>query len=229
LHPPTDVQITHISAHFEHFVAYSTGADSVVLRGTTNTQAEDQAEIIPALQYKSVISVVLGDYHSAALTADGKLYTWGAFSQGALGLGDPKDIEAGQAGGYATERDRNAARSGLRPHARVPNVTVPTEVRFDHGLKKRKDRFCFAVAAAGWHTAALVIDLDPDEEEEVAEAEEAHGEPTENMPGHFPEQDPNIPIPILHHGPGQVPPMPRVGLRPYRIGFAGRGRGGPGQ
>ncbi len=108
-----------------------------------------------------VISVVLGDYHSAALTADGKLFTWGAFSQGALGLGDPKDIEVGQPGGFANQQHRAAAKSGLRS-ARVPDVSVPTEVRFDHGLKKRKDRFCFAVAAAGWHTGALVIDLDPD-------------------------------------------------------------------
>lgn len=142
-------------------MAYSTGTDSIVLRGDTEKQPEHIAEIIPALQYKSVISVVLGDYHSAALTADGKLFTWGAFSQGALGLGDPKDIEIGQPGGFARQEHRDAARSGFRS-ARVPDVAVPTEVRFDHGLKKRKDRFCFAVTAAGWHTGALAIDLDPD-------------------------------------------------------------------
>ncbi|KLO11069.1 RCC1/BLIP-II protein [Schizopora paradoxa] len=229
LRSPTDVQITHISAHFNHFVAYSTGLDSIVLRGSTETQEDNFAEIIPELQYKSVISVVLGDYHSAALTENGKLYTWGAFSQGALGLGDPKDIEVGQPGGFSSQRHRDAARSGLRA-ARVPDVAVPTEVRFDHESKKKKDRFCFAVAAAGWHTGALVIDLDPDDDEEIAETEEEEQEePTQTMPGHYPEQDPNIPIPILHHGPGQVPLMPRVGLRPYRIGYAGRGRGGPGQ
>ena len=52
--------------------------------------------VIPELQYKSVISVVLGDYHYGALTSTGKLLTWGAYSNGALGLGDPKDIEPGQ-------------------------------------------------------------------------------------------------------------------------------------
>lgn len=39
-------------------------------------------------------------------------------------------------------------------------VDVPTEVRFDHGRKTKKDRFCFSVTAAGWHTGALVIDLE---------------------------------------------------------------------
>jgi SCF-associated factor 1 len=39
-------------------------------------------------------------------------------------------------------------------------VTVPTEVRFDHGGKKRKEMFCFAATAAGWHMGALVIDLE---------------------------------------------------------------------
>jgi len=42
-----------------------------------------------------------------------------------------------------------------------PNpVLVPTEVRFDHGRKTPKDRFCFSVTAAGWHTGALVVDLE---------------------------------------------------------------------
>ena len=115
-------------------------------------------EILPALQYKSVISVVLGDYHSAALTAEGKLFTWGQFSLGALGLGDPADIEAGNPGGFAEQRHRDGTRMGYR--ARVPDVMVPTEVRFDHGAKKRKNMFCFAATAAGWHTGALAINLD---------------------------------------------------------------------
>jgi hypothetical protein len=38
-------------------------------------------------------------------------------------------------------------------------------VRFDHGLKAegRVERYCFAVAACGSHTAALVVDLAGDE------------------------------------------------------------------
>ncbi|KAH8116463.1 RCC1/BLIP-II [Phellopilus nigrolimitatus] len=159
LAPPMDVEITHITAHFRRFVAYTTEANSIVLQGSTDTTAEDAAEIIPALQYKSVISVVLGDYHSAALTVDGKLYTWGGFSLGALGLGAPETLQPGVPGGYRTQAQLDRARQGHR--ISVENVEVPTEVRFNHGKKKLKAPFCFAAAAAGWHTGALVIDLEP--------------------------------------------------------------------
>lgn len=115
------------------------------------------AEVIPELQYKSVISVVIGDYHNAALTADGKLYTWGAFSGGALGLGVPKDLPVGAPGGYQTVDQMNRARQGW--NVPVPDVQKPTEVRFDHGDKEESQKFCFAATAAGWHTGALVIDL----------------------------------------------------------------------
>ena len=117
--------------------------------------------IIPELQNRSVISVVLGDYHYGALTATGKLLTWGQFSKGALGLGDPLEIEVGQPGGFASEQARNHAvhhRLGLL--GTPPDVQVPTEVRFDHGEKRRRPKYCFAAAALGWHTGALVIDLD---------------------------------------------------------------------
>jgi len=127
-------------------VAYSTGSNSTVLIGDTDTTEESGARVIPALQDRNVISVALGDYHSAALTADGKLYTWGQFSAGALGLG---------------EEDTVFGRSHFASfNIEERSVKVPTEVRFDHWIKGRKDRFCIAVAAAGWHTGALVIDLE---------------------------------------------------------------------
>ena len=112
------------------------------------------------MQYKDVISVVLGDYHYGALTATGKLLTWGAFSNGALGLGEPVEIEPGQPGGFRTDQERQAMRGSQYMRVTPPNVTVPTEVRFDHGEATRRRTHCFAVAAAGWHTSALVIDLE---------------------------------------------------------------------
>jgi SCF-associated factor 1 len=114
--------------------------------GGTDTTEESEPQVIPALQDRNVISIVLGDYHSAALTADGKLYTWGSFSAGALGLGEPETIFGRS----------NFASFNIEERS----LDVPTEVRFDHGIKGRKDRFCLAVAAAGWHTGALVIDLE---------------------------------------------------------------------
>lgn len=117
--------------------------------------------ILPALQNRGVISVVLGDYHYGALTVDGKLLTWGAYSKGALGLGDPTKIPVGQPGGFATEDQLQRATTRWRILRQPPpNVVVPTEVRFDHGEKRRRERYCFAAAAAGWHMGALVIDLE---------------------------------------------------------------------
>ncbi|KDQ26645.1 hypothetical protein PLEOSDRAFT_1043136 [Pleurotus ostreatus PC15] len=158
LNAPSSVKITHISANYQRFFAYSTGSSSLVLMGSLNTGPSEQPEIIPALQYKSIISVVVGDYHYGALTSTGKLLTWGAYSSGALGLGDPLELPAGAPGGFPNERLRLHALE--RGWGQPPDVEVPSEVRFDHKLSHPKDRFCFAVTAAGWHMGALVIDLE---------------------------------------------------------------------
>lgn len=201
LTPPETMQITHISANFQHFIAYSTGASSVVLMGDTDTTPNTVPKIIPALQNRAVISVVLGDYHNAALTAGGKLLTWGAYSAGALGLGDPAELEPGTPGAYAIVRGGEQRR-----RREPPAVQIPTEVRFDHGAKKPKDRFCFAATAAGWHTGALVIDLDPDDEEDEIELEDDEPElEVRNEPNQW-ESPPIIPF-------GGV----------FRVGHAGRG------
>ncbi|KAF9269161.1 RCC1/BLIP-II [Marasmius fiardii PR-910] len=156
--PPSKMQITHVSAHFRHFIAYSTDDSSIVLMGDMDTASESEPKALPELQNRGVISVVLGDYHTGALTADGKLLTWGAFSHGALGLGDPVRLEVGSPGGYANRNDQISAREGRAREP--PAVEVPTEVRFDHKRKKPKERFCVSAAASGWHMGALVIDLE---------------------------------------------------------------------
>ena len=148
-----------ISARFRTFSAYSTGSsESVVLKGTSKTTAQIRPGIICALQNHNVISLVIGDYHHGALTSTGKLLTWDSFSRGALGLGDPTTIEVGQPGGYLTDNQRQFTLShgGWFP----PSVTEPTEVRFDHHEKRRRERFCFAAMVAGWHIGAPVIDLE---------------------------------------------------------------------
>ncbi|KAG6908970.1 hypothetical protein DXG01_002577 [Tephrocybe rancida] len=181
LDTPNSLKITHISANFVNFIAYSTGSSSVVLIGNIDTTSESKPKIIPDLQNKSIISVVLGDYHNAALTSNGKVYTWGGYSRGALGLGDPAALTPGTPGGFNSEDER-----------RVSNVVVPTEVRFDHGQKLPRERFCFSIAAAGWHTGALVIDLEPDTEEEEVEwesEEEVEWEFEEEVEWEFEEED----------------------------------------
>ena len=147
-----------MSAQGSSFFVYSS---SVVLEGEYSTTPEMLPILIPELQNKSVISIVCGYGHFGALTSSGKLLTWGRCSEGALGLGDPGELPAGSLGGYPKREQ------GVRaPMFEYPqDVTVPTEVRFDHGLaaKGRVERYCFAAAACRWSTAALVIDLAGDE------------------------------------------------------------------
>lgn len=126
-----------------------------MLRGSKDTTITMPPEIMPGLQNRDIIAVVVGDYHFAALTSTGKLLTWGQYSSGALGLGDPTKLPAGTPGGYANERDKSLAR--VSP----PPVSEPTEVKF--GTKnygQGRNVFVFGVTACGWHTGALVIDLD---------------------------------------------------------------------
>lgn len=185
-----------ISGHFKNFTAYSTGPESVVLMGNIDqdplqdtplpsTTSEPSAPpstlrnleflptLLPTLQspHNAVIAVTHGDYHSGALTSSGSLLTWGKFSKGALGLGDPVDLPVGAEGGFSDERQRQAVRermvtgmgAGVEPSA----VRVPREVRFDWEDKKKSGRegkgretYCFAATAAGWHMGALVVDLE---------------------------------------------------------------------
>ena len=110
--------------------------------------------IIPELQNRSVISVVVGEGHFGALTSSGKLLTWGEYYRGALGLEGPSI--AGSLRGHTEEEQTYVP----------PGVTVPTEVRFDHHEQAKGGgvkRYCFAVAACKSHTAALVVDVAADE------------------------------------------------------------------
>ncbi len=93
------------------------------------------------------------------VTSDGKLLTWGKFSESALGLGDPVDMELGQSGGFATEEAWLHAIMDRRMNP-PPDVAKPTEVRFDYQDKRKRPKYCLAAAAHGWHTGALVVDLD---------------------------------------------------------------------
>ncbi|KAG8927718.1 hypothetical protein FRC03_000435 [Tulasnella sp. 419] len=192
--PPKSLNITHISAHFNYFVAYSPGVSSTVLmshvkRGTDTPIESITRTIPPLLQNQDVILVVLGDYHFGALHGDGTLSTWGAYSKGALGLGNPIKLPVGAPGGFPTKEALEYAkdRSYFQDIA-PPEVKNPSPVRFDWDHPGRK-RFCFAVAAFGWHTGALAIDLEnyPDSDEEESNApeeakEEADDAKDENKP-----------------------------------------------
>src|SRR6266850_2931038 len=122
-----------ITSHFETFVAYSTDSSSIILMGDVDTNEEAQPKIIPELQNRGVISIVLGDYHYGALTADGQLLAWGQYSHGALGLGIPTDLPLGAPGGYETESQRSQARRSHWGPLEPPRVASPSPVHFNHG------------------------------------------------------------------------------------------------
>ena len=117
--------------------------------------------VIPELQNRSVISVLCGwGNYSGVLTSSGKLLMWGSYRDGVLGLGDPGELSVGSPGGYAKEEQRVQAQKYGYP----PNVMVPSEVRFDHGLRAKGgvERYCFIADASRYHAVALVFDLAED-------------------------------------------------------------------
>ena len=99
-----------VSAQRNSF-AYSS---SMVLEGDSNTTPKVLPTVIPELQDGFVTSVVRGHNHFGALTS-GRLLTWGGYSEGALGLGDPDELPAGSPGGYLREEQRVRAQS-TAPH-----------------------------------------------------------------------------------------------------------------
>lgn len=118
-----------------------------------------QTTVVPSAQSDPIISVVLGDYHFAGLTSSGRVLSWGKYSSGALGLGDPRQLEVGAPGGFRRREEKEMAIEG-RGNQPDGEVTVPTEVKWDWDPSAKGKKFCFAVTASGWHTGALAIDLD---------------------------------------------------------------------
>lgn len=112
----SNARITHISAHFLNFAAYSVpiapkaqaahahykplpgendtaspgGHSGLVLLGKTTENQPIPAVpvIIPELQGLGVIKVSFGDWHSSALTDAGQVFSWGGWQDGALGIFD---------------------------------------------------------------------------------------------------------------------------------------------
>ncbi|GAA6050234.1 hypothetical protein JCM3770_002749 [Rhodotorula araucariae] len=123
-------RITHVSAHFNSFAAYSVPsssdpAGSIVLLGRKGVDGDSEPQVIPELQNVGVIKVAHGDYHSLALTSSGHLYSWGAYSAGALGLGHPQLPHtplSSPAANTATPPDAEAQQP--RPYP-MPQITPP--------------------------------------------------------------------------------------------------------
>ncbi|KAH9990568.1 regulator of chromosome condensation 1/beta-lactamase-inhibitor protein II [Russula vinacea] len=195
---------------------------SIILMGDVRTDEDSQPKIIPELQNRSVISVPLGDYHYGALTADGQLLTWGQYSHGALGLGVPTELPLGAPGGYSSESQLSESRRSSWGPLIPPKVAAPSLVNFNHGKNPGGRRFCFAATAAGWHTGALVVCLEPEKEVYDDNVSTEDHEPSWPRFGQFgrgngaPSGSQNQPSPSHAGALG-------FGSRIFRIGFAGGG------
>jgi len=197
--------------------------------GDAESRRETLPKIYPGLQNRSVISTVLGDYHFGALTIDGQLLTWGQYSHGALGLGMPTALPVGAPGGYKTEAHLTHSRSSdWGPLLDPPNVESPAPVHFNHGPNPGGRRFCFAATAAGWHMGALVICLEPEKEVYDATSITEDQDDTPTRTSRLFRRGLQVEEPSGSHShTAQPSDAGAFGLgRVFRIGFAGRGRGG---
>eukprot|EP00658_Telonema_sp_P-2_P082665 TRINITY_DN8784_c0_g1_i1.p1 TRINITY_DN8784_c0_g1~~TRINITY_DN8784_c0_g1_i1.p1 ORF type:complete len:1789 (-),score=688.48 TRINITY_DN8784_c0_g1_i1:283-5649(-) len=108
---PTPVQglppVSHVAAGSFHTIVltttgevYSWGCGRDGQLGHGDWGSPRVPHLIKALQNKQVIQVGCGEYHSAALTANGEVYTWGDGGDGQLGHGD------GRTKGYRLSQPR---------------------------------------------------------------------------------------------------------------------------
>ncbi|AGO12206.1 AaceriAEL155Cp [[Ashbya] aceris (nom. inval.)] len=88
------------------------------------------------------ITVSAGDYHNIALTDKGELYSWGLESDlcGCLGLGDPNEAV-------------DTRRVAIYESARSLRVLQPAKIELP------PNSVCVAIAAGGWHSAALILEI----------------------------------------------------------------------
>lgn len=196
--------------------------------------------------------IAFGDYHTLALTSSGQIYSWGAFSAGALGLGHPSLLNT-----PLSAVPQVTAVRGFNARQLPPSVARPTLIQFPgddnvdpaESQLRTQGKFVFHVTASGWSSGALAVELSDErfeadeearretaarevEEEEanrIAEAEAEEEMRRLNTPGAFPGSLPRV-------GGVQDPEaVPDIGVFPggrtFRIGYPGRGmfRGGRGR
>jgi SCF-associated factor 1 len=224
-----------------------------------------------------VIQVALGDYHTAALTSRGEMWTWGEGTHGQLGLGGPlgtvdrkvrfpgDEVERPAAEGlgedWAQRRgaqmsenrgDRDSSLWVPEPGAGAPGADSglegKTEKEYEkeserHHVAKANNTFVFSIAAAGWHTGALVLG-DPSAKsktqsqsqssEQVASTEQTSDTAGSTAPSRPPQSSTNTnesrDQPVGGQMPGAFPFGSGGGggggslAGPiFRVGFAGRG------
>ena len=83
--------VRHLIAVTEEGQCYSWGDGSLNRLGHGDTTPVQEPREISTLKSQRIISAAAGEEHSAAVTSEGLLYTWGSGSFGKLGHGEPTD------------------------------------------------------------------------------------------------------------------------------------------
>ena len=138
----TTPQLSYLSGSFYHFGLFNTAGE--VLIGNVSTKPNSPPITPAGLQHRGVIGLSWGDWHALALCDDGSILSWGKElrANGCLGMGY-RDTEEARSMGLTIER----------------NEVSSVEPRKITGFGGIEDKFAFCVAAAGWHSAALVADF----------------------------------------------------------------------
>ncbi|WVN86742.1 uncharacterized protein L203_101914 [Cryptococcus depauperatus CBS 7841] len=201
--------ITHITAQFQSITTYATptqlSSSSSVYHARLNQDVSltssnpnlllYRPDALPALQNKEIIQVAIGDYHYAALTSNGRMYTWGQGSTGQLGTG------------YVGKSHHDPA--------------IPQPVEFPK-TEDHETPFVFAITAAGWHTGALVLGSLRQEngKNDTKNMKIGVGDDKQQIKGETlgrlssEDDHPSLPHQTVRVG---------AGILPFRIGFPGRG------
>jgi len=140
----TTPKLSYLSGSFRHFGLFNTVGQ--VLIGNVTSKADEAPVIMSDLQKRGIIGLSWGDWHGLALCEDGSILSWG------------KELRANGCLGLGYQDYADAQEKGLLIDA-LSGEVVSTVPRRIPGFGGEEDKFAFCVAAAGWHSAALVANF----------------------------------------------------------------------
>ena len=207
--PEGESPMSYISGSFVKFAVFNKdglvyigtkdlvmGALAAAKAGKSPIDSEELVRpiVMPSLQKRGIVAIAFGDYHSLALTSQGKVLSWGTESRncGCLGLG-PKELAMTRGVDY------NFADGRLSEPTEIPFPVHPRNNMASEGSSNEEHTFVFNIAAAGWHSGALA--LEPQRESDFTTSSRT-ARPPRPKPTPGEHSNPNIcrAVPHHHHG-----------------------------